>query len=122
MGGITRGRTNIIPGTLVVGSFAYFGDRLHQTVSAKLEERRESYTHNSDSRKSAWQSLVSSRWFPMKPISDEEYRDRLKEQLLQVDAEIAILKDDMEAISTQVKPQSDGDRSLQLVKDGDLRP
>ena len=55
------------------------------------------------SAKGRWEALIASDWSPLKPISDEEYRDRLKEQLLQVDADIALLEEDIAALRAAEK-------------------
>ena len=103
IGGIIRGRSNIIPGTLVLGLFAYAGDRLYQPFYIRSQQRRAKPALESGNAKSTWDSLVTSKWSPMKSISDEEYLDRLQEQLLRVDAEIAILDEDIEALRAEEK-------------------
>lgn len=106
MGGTIRGRSNIIPGTLVLGIFAYVGDRSYQYFQARSQHQRPRPASESHPGESRWDSLMASKWSPMKSISDEEYRDRLSEQLLRVDAEIAVLDEDIAALRAAEKNSS----------------
>ena len=46
--------------------------------------------------------MADSKYSPMQVLSDEEYEKFLKEKLVRVDAEIALLNEDMDKIRSQV--------------------
>lgn len=46
-------------------------------------------------------SWTKSKWSPVKVLSDAEYEDMLQEKLLRVNAEIALLDDNIEALRAQ---------------------
>lgn len=106
MGGIFRGRGNIIPGVLVLGSSGYAGARLYHWFEARSWTKQNSTPSESDVNSTVWDRLMSSKWSLMKSISDEEYCDRLNEQLLRVDAEIAILDEDIETLKAEERGMS----------------
>ncbi|OQN97414.1 hypothetical protein B0A48_16573 [Cryoendolithus antarcticus] len=96
-GGLTgllfRGRSNAIPGTLVMALLAGAGQgtanwwQSPKAVVAETEKPKPSWT---------WASLL-----PMKHMTNEEYAEILREKLLKVDVEISILDDKMAALKTQ---------------------
>jgi hypothetical protein len=49
------------------------------------------------------QRLLESRWFPLKPLSDEDYVGMLNEKTLRIDAEISIIDEKIAALR-QSKP------------------
>ena len=46
-------------------------------------------------------SWLNSKWSPMKVLSDKEYEDMLREKLLRVNAEIALVDESIEALRVQ---------------------
>ena len=102
-GGVLRGRGSIIPGLLVPGALAYAGDHFYQRAAMRTRLQSQAPEKDGTSAKGRWEALIASDWSPLKPISDEEYRDRLKEQLLQVDADIALLEEDIAALRAAEK-------------------
>ena len=105
-GAVIRGRGSIIPGLLVPGALAYAGDRFYQRTAMRTRLQPQDPDKEVTLAKGRWEALIASDWSPLKPISDEEYRDRLKEQLLQVDADIAILEEDIAALRAAEKVPS----------------
>lgn len=55
------------------------------------------------------QKIARSKWSPMKVLSDEEYEDMMRERILKVDVEIALLKDSIAALRNE-KEQEDNKR------------
>ena len=53
---------------------------------------------------SPWQRLISSKWSPVKVLSDEEYSRILSEKLIVVEAEIATIDEELK----QLKDRKDG--------------
>ncbi|KAL5468276.1 hypothetical protein PMIN07_002962 [Paraphaeosphaeria minitans] len=47
------------------------------------------------------QRIAKSKWSPMKVLSDEEYEEMMRERILKVDVEIALLKDSIEALKKE---------------------
>ncbi|ESZ98392.1 hypothetical protein SBOR_1270 [Sclerotinia borealis F-4128] len=97
-GGILRGPKNILPGFVVFGAAGYVGQRIYDAVDErKMEELRLA----EGGKKESGESWMNSRWVPWKKLTDDEYEGMLKERLLKVDAEIAILEDNLEALRGQ---------------------
>jgi hypothetical protein len=51
------------------------------------------------------QRIIESRWIPLKPIPDAEYEKALSEKLIQIEAELASVEDQI--ASLQSKGQSE---------------
>ncbi|KAI1638894.1 hypothetical protein F4809DRAFT_224038 [Biscogniauxia mediterranea] len=82
--GMLRGRSNILPGMIVFSALSSTGSFLFQkwkTREPKLAP--------------GW---IDSRWSPMKRLSDKEYEEKLSEKLLRLDAEIAIIDENIESL------------------------
>lgn len=52
-------------------------------------------------KKSMKDSWLNSKWSPMKVLSDSEYEDMLREKLLRVNAEIALIDENIERLRVQ---------------------
>ena len=59
-------------------------------------------------RRSFWQRVADSKYSPMKILSDEEYEKVLREKLVRVEAEIALIDENIDKIQSQAER---GDRS-----------
>ncbi|KAF3769575.1 hypothetical protein M406DRAFT_248692 [Cryphonectria parasitica EP155] len=92
VGGIMRGTRNILPAALV---FSLLGGGGQFAVNK--------WTGSSD----APTEKKSDNWFakfsPMKRLSDQEYEAILEEKLLRLEAEIAIIDEDIAALKAQEK-------------------
>nr|OQO23488.1 hypothetical protein B0A51_08928 [Rachicladosporium sp. CCFEE 5018] len=96
-GGLTgllfRGRSNAIPGTLVMALLAGAGQgtvnwwQSPKAVVAETNKPKSSWS---------WADLL-----PMKHMTNDEYAEILREKLLKVDVEISILDDKMAALKSQ---------------------
>ena len=67
---------------------------------------------NSTKRKTIWQRVVDSKYSPMTRYSDKEYEDLLREKMVRIEAEIALVDEDIEEIQSKTskdssKPDSD---------------
>lgn len=58
-------------------------------------------------RKSFWQRVANSKYSPMKVLSDEDYEKVLKEKLVRVEAEIALIDDDIVTLKSQAPQDPD---------------
>jgi hypothetical protein len=81
-------RRHIIPGTIVFALLGGLGQ-----VAYNLADSRAGKRDMSD--QGSW---LNSRWSPVKALSDDEYSKILQERLLRVNAEIALLDDNIEAV------------------------
>jgi hypothetical protein len=52
-------------------------------------------------RKTLWERITMSNWSPITKLSDEEYTTLLSEKLLRVEAEIAMLDDEIAELQEQ---------------------
>ncbi|KAF4633351.1 hypothetical protein G7Y89_g4768 [Cudoniella acicularis] len=95
VGGLLRGRKNIIPGTLMFALFGAAGQYMYNMADA----RDSPSPVPQDSRgKNLW---MNSKWSPMKVLTDVEYEDMLREKLLRVNAQIALIDENIEALRAQ---------------------
>lgn len=60
-------------------------------------------------------SWLDSKWSPMKVLSDKEYEEMLREKLLRVNAEIALVDENIEALRVQER-ESEADAKEGLEK------
>ncbi|KAI9649008.1 hypothetical protein NHQ30_001574 [Ciborinia camelliae] len=102
-GGILRGPKNVLPGFVVFGAAGYVGQRIYDAVDErKMEEMR----LEEGGKKDSGESWMNSKWVPWKKLTDDEYEGMLKERLLKVDAEIAILDESLESLRGQQNNES----------------
>ncbi|KAI9832430.1 MAG: hypothetical protein M1819_004419 [Sarea resinae] len=93
VGYLTRGRANVIPGTIMFAAFGLVGQGLYNALNEKHAE-----DEDKADKKNFLQRVANSKWSPMKILSDDEYEDMLREKLLRVDAEIALVDEAMERL------------------------
>ena len=108
VGGVIRGRGNIIPGTIMFTIFGYIGQSLYNTIDERNTRKSQQEATEGNEAGSLWRRIANSKWSPMKVLTDEEYEKILQEKLLRVRAEIAVLDDDIEKLKAQ--PVGKGDR------------
>ncbi|KAI5928717.1 hypothetical protein F4810DRAFT_20878 [Camillea tinctor] len=93
--GILRGRSFILPGMVVFGTLgagsSFFAQKL------KINEPKTS---------TSW---LDSKWSPMKRLTDKEYEEKLAEKLLRLDAEIAIIDENIESLKASRQDSSSPD-------------
>ncbi|KAL2037490.1 hypothetical protein N7G274_009771 [Stereocaulon virgatum] len=103
IGALFRGRRNIIPGTMMFALFGFMG----QTVYNKLDARHtqqvavEMASLKEIKTKDVWNSIAEMKWMPMRALSDEEYGNMLRERLLRVEADIALVDEEMERLRVE---------------------
>lgn len=51
-------------------------------------------------------SWLDSKWSPLKKLTDQEYESLLEEKLLRLDAEIALIDDNIAALRTKKEEQA----------------
>ncbi|TGJ84420.1 hypothetical protein E0Z10_g4360 [Xylaria hypoxylon] len=84
VGGMIRGPKNILPGMLFFGTLGAGSSYLSQ-----LTQGTES------GPKTSW---LDSKWSPMQPLSDQDYIDKVEEKILRLDAEIAIIDENIASL------------------------
>ncbi|MCJ1247781.1 hypothetical protein MMC30_004996 [Trapelia coarctata] len=90
---LTRGRSNIIPGTIVFSILGSLGQATHNSFDASHTQALASST--AEPPTSLLQRLASKKWIPMKVLTDEEYESMLSEKLLTVEAEMAVIDEEI---------------------------
>ena len=50
-----------------------------------------------------WESILRSRWIPMKALSDDEYLATLKEKMLRLDADVALIDEEIRTLENVSK-------------------
>ncbi|MCJ1385766.1 hypothetical protein MMC17_008890 [Xylographa soralifera] len=98
---LIRGRSNIIPGMIVFSLFGCLGQISYNIVRNSREAALS--TTNQLPASSFLQRLASKKWIPMKSLSDEDYEGMLQDKLVKVEAEIAILDEDIAALKATEK-------------------
>jgi hypothetical protein len=68
---------------------------LGQTAYNMLDEKHTAELTAEPTKEALWRRALNSGWSPMKVLSDEQYVVMLKEKLLRVDADIAVVDDDI---------------------------
>ncbi|OCK80734.1 hypothetical protein K432DRAFT_416509 [Lepidopterella palustris CBS 459.81] len=107
---LLRGRRNIIPGVIMFTIFGYVGQSIYDVVDArKTREHKEKMQHSGINEQPNFiQRITKSRWSPVKVLSDEEYESMLNEKLLRIEADIALIDENIEHLKQQ-RDQSNED-------------
>ncbi|KAL8859955.1 MAG: hypothetical protein Q9178_003503 [Gyalolechia marmorata] len=119
---VTGGRANIIPGVIMFSLFGFAGQHIYNALDAQHQDSLEPLadhtaqsksTTNADTEKMGtestapveplWKRVLNSKWSPMKVLSDEQYETLLREKLLRVEAELAIVEEDIEKVKQRQK-------------------
>ena len=104
VGGALRSRKNIIPGMLVFGAVGAVGQKIWDSRQAAnqaafvREDDGQEVAFGGEKPKASW---MNAKWSPVKVLSDDEYENLLREKLLRVDADIAILDENIEAVKAE---------------------
>lgn len=70
-----------------------------QAVSNKLAAREPTPASKAGSK----QDWLSSKWSPLTPLTDKEYENMLQEKILKLDAEIAMVDDNIAVLREKQK-------------------
>lgn len=77
---------------------------LGQSVANKLEHR--SLNAQPEQALSMGQRIVNSRFNPMRRLSDEDYKHMLSEKVIRIEAEIALIDEDISKLQSQTDPST----------------
>lgn len=93
-----RGRQNALPGALVLAAFGFVGQTVVNRWQARPVDDKPS--------KGFWRSITPEfSW--MRHMSNEEYAGMLREKLMKVDVEIAVLDDKIAALRKEAEAQDE---------------
>ena len=83
------------------GLFGYLGqmgwhkvDSRHSEMVSEEVQRREKGIE----KKRLWDRMMDMRWSPFRALSDEEYKDTLHEKLVKVEADLALVDEQIERL------------------------
>lgn len=113
--GLVRGRRNILPATILWTLFGYVGQRVYNRLDAKHSEQvgvaaeEEAMHSGMKEERGFWDKVAEMKWSPMKKLEDEEYANILREKLLGIDAQIALVDEEMERLKEEESDQASGD-------------
>lgn len=91
---VTRSRRNVLPATVMWSLFGCVGQLAYNRYSAAPREQQQP-------KVGFWQRMAEKSWSPVTFMSNDEYAEKLREKLLKVDVEIAILDDKIAALRQQ---------------------
>ena len=100
--------------------FTFFG-YVGQTIYNKLDARYSGQNAvklqtEKEEKKGFWNQVADMKWSPMKKLSDEEYSNMLKERLLRVEADIALVDEELEKLRIEERVMNTGDENITVVK------
>ncbi|KAF2658870.1 hypothetical protein K491DRAFT_689715 [Lophiostoma macrostomum CBS 122681] len=107
LGLVFRGPKNVIPGTIMFGLCGFGGQHLYEYLDSRntravrrqmeIQERVESGVK--EEVKDNWvQRAAKSKWSPMSVLTDEQYEEMMKEKILSVEVQIALIDDRIEGM------------------------
>ncbi len=100
-----------IPGTIMFTLCGWGGQRIYNYLDARntkqLWERAQLDPEEQNKpRAPIMQRFLQSKWSPVTPLSDEQYENILREKILQVEAEIALVDDRIEEFRKKALEQA----------------
>ncbi|KAL9002861.1 MAG: hypothetical protein Q9188_004235 [Gyalolechia gomerana] len=117
-GAVLRGRANIIPGMIMFSLFGFAGQHIYNALdsrqssdipSSPTSTQGDVPSENAVRDQPRWKRILNSKYSPMKVLSDEQYEEMLREQLVRVDAEIALVDEEIEKVRATATEQRDSD-------------
>lgn len=104
----TGGRGNVIPGMIIFSGGAVVGQKALDYADAYRQGEKGSPTGDSQHTKPAlWRRLADSKYSPVTILSDEQYENILQERLLRVEADIAIIDDQIKDLEDRSNDEQD---------------
>ena len=78
--------------------FGYLGQTIFNILDARHTQQMYQVAIEDRDNTSFWRRIANSKYSPMKILSNEEYEKILQKKLLRVEAEIAVIDDDIEKL------------------------
>jgi len=94
VGALTRGRQNVLPGMVMGSLVGIAGQGVYGDVSRWVQHRRDAPQLTAP----MWKRALSSKWSPMKLLTDEEYAEHINRQLLKREVDIALLDEQIKKL------------------------
>jgi hypothetical protein len=93
----------MIPAVIMFSVFGYAGQSIYNVLDARntQEQKEKLQNPNKDEKENLLHRIAKSRWSPMKVLSDEEYENMLQEKLLRIEADIALIDENIEKLKQQ---------------------
>ena len=89
---------------------------MYNKLDARYSEQAAAETHkDKEEQKGLWNRIAAMKWSPMKKLSDEEYGNLLKERLLRVEADIALVDEELEKVRSEEKVPIARDENISMV-------
>ncbi|OJD30621.1 uncharacterized protein BKCO1_5800072 [Diplodia corticola] len=98
---VTRSRAHIIPGAVMFSLFGFAGQHLYSF----LDSIHAASADKPAEGKSWFRKLADSRFSPVKVLSEGEYEQLLREKLLKVQVELALVDEAIEELRQQNSPK-----------------
>lgn len=102
---------------LVFGAAGAVGQKIWDGRQAAREAAAENggVAVGGEKPKASW---MNARWSPVKVLSDDEYENLLREKMLRVDADIAILDESIEAVKAEAEKQKTQGKEILSATEG----
>ncbi|KAL2753284.1 hypothetical protein ACRALDRAFT_1083053 [Sodiomyces alcalophilus JCM 7366] len=101
VGGLIRGPRNIIPGAIVWSIVCGSGQAAVNAFQATDPSSPDQETQGK-------KGILSSRWSPLKKLTDDEYRHVMSEKMLRLDAEIALVDEKIAELRVRAADEEQG--------------
>ena len=97
--------------------FGYVGQTLYNKLDARYSEQVAVERQKvKEEKKGFWNKVADMEWSPMKRLSDEEYGNMLKERLLRVEADIALVDEELEKLRIEERVTNARDEDIAVAK------
>ena len=98
---LAGGPRNIIPAAILFAALGAGGQALYNKADVQVSELAQSAPKN------RMDAFLNSKWSPMRPLSSSEYETMLRERLLSVNADIALIDESIEALRARERSMKD---------------
>ena len=97
--------------------FGYVGQTVYNKLDARYSEQAVvEMQKGKEEKKGLWNKVADMKWSPMKKLSDEEYGNMLKERLLRVEADIALVDEELEKVKIEESATNARNENIAVVK------
>ena len=97
--------------------FGYVGQTIYNKLDARYSEQAAVETQKEKvEKKGFWNKVADRKWSPMKRLSDEEYGNLLKERLLRVEADVALVDEELEKLRVEERVTNARDEHIAVAK------
>ena len=103
--------------------FGYVGQTVFNKLDARYSKQAAVEVPKEKREKNGfWNRVADMEWSPMKRLSDKEYGNMLKERLLRVEADIALVDEELEKLRIEEGVSNANDKNIAVAdKNGEQR-